>query len=120
MNCTPLLVSLGVTREFHAFTREFRANTREFHAFTREFRANTREFHAFTREFRANTREFRAFSREFGEIVWGKSGPCHALHDRCFESINKKKTPLLKSEASDIRSNPSPSFSLITSGHISF
>ncbi|MDP1418544.1 hypothetical protein Q8G35_08965 [Peribacillus simplex] len=44
MSFTLLLVNLSVTREFHAFTREFGANTREFHAFTREFRANTREF----------------------------------------------------------------------------
>ncbi|MGG0411051.1 hypothetical protein [Peribacillus simplex] len=87
-----LLLSLSITREFHAFTREFRANTREFHAFTREF-------HAFTREFRANTREFHAFTREFhalGEMVWVKSGPCHALCGRCFGAYTKRKPHYLK------------------------
>ncbi|WP_214794123.1 hypothetical protein [Bacillus sp. ISL-4] len=49
-----------------------------------------------------NTREFHAFTREFGETVWVKSGPFYALRGRCFEAINKKETPLLKSEASDI------------------
>ena len=76
------------------FTREFCTFTREFHAFTREFRAFTREF--------CCTRDFALFTREFGETVWVKSGPCHALRGRCFEAINKKGTPLLKSEASDI------------------